>query len=132
MKKYNEKIITSNGKMQYAVCLENKKENNSCYTTYIMISNGKIEFCDRSYSSMVEFQTGSEIHELSKETFNAQLRVCIREKINDLKILEELFKEINLSECLGLYISGRDVTAIKQLNERHLDTILESEDFIND
>lgn len=130
-KKYNEKIITGDGKMMYAVSLDDKKSNSSSATTYIKIQNGQIYFSDRCYNTMIEFDINSDVHELAKETFISQLRTCIREKINDLKILEELFKEINLSECLGLYVSGKDVTEIKQLDSRHLNNVLESEDFIN-
>lgn len=98
-RKYNEKIIIRNGKLQYAIQLNEEKSRN-----HIIIENGKVYFTDSWYSDAETFNFNDEAHKISKEIFIAQLQTDIKSKIAELKLLEEVFKSINLSECLGSII----------------------------
>lgn len=118
-RKYNEMIIIRNGKPSYVITLEDKRENRSSSTSFIEINNGKISFSDRYYSDFTAYNIGDETHRLAKETFSLQLRACIKEKINDLKILEEVFKEIGQEEHITPFISGEFIEEIKKLDYRH-------------
>lgn len=98
-KKYNEKIIIRDGKLAYAIqLLENNKKN------YITIRNGEIYFTDSWYSSLEDFDFGNEAHKIAKDIFMQQLQTDIKSKIGELKLLEEVFKSINLQECIGTVI----------------------------
>lgn len=122
-KKYNEMIIFKNGKINYVVTMEDRKTNKSSRTPYIEIYNGEIRFSESYYSDINVFDLNDEIHRIAKGTFMTQLRACIRERINDLKILEEVFTELNLSEHLGIFITGENVKELKQLDERHIEEV---------
>lgn len=98
-RKYNEKIIIRNGKLQYAIQLNEEKSRN-----HIIIENGKIYFTDNWYSDAETFNFNDEAHRIAKEIFISQLQTDIKSKIAELKLLEEVFKSINLSECLGTII----------------------------
>ncbi len=98
-RKYNEKIIIRNGKLQYAIQLNEEKSRN-----HIIIDNGKVYFTDSWYSDSETFNFNDEAHKISKEIFISQLQTDIKSKIAELKLLEEVFKSINLSECLGTII----------------------------
>lgn len=99
IRKYNEKIIIRNGKIQYAIQLNEEKNRN-----YIIIDNGKIYFTDNWYSKTETFDFNDEAHKIAKEIFVQQLQTDIKSKIAELRLLEEVFKSINLSECLGTII----------------------------
>ena len=95
-RKYNEKIIIRNGKLQYAIQLDKEKSRN-----HIIIENGKVYFTDNWYSDVTTFDFNDEAHRIAKEIFISQLQSDIKSKIAELRLLEEVFKSINLSECLG-------------------------------
>ena len=98
-KKYNEKIIIRDGKLAYAIqLLENNNKN------YITIRDGEIYFIDSWYSSLEDFDFGNEAHKIAKDIFIQQLQTDIKTKIGELKLLEEVFKSINLQECIGTVI----------------------------
>ena len=98
-KKYNEKIVIRDGKLVYAIqLLEGNNKN------YITIRDGKIYFTDSWYSSIENFDFGNEAHKIAKEIFIQQLQTDIKTKIAELKLLEEVFKNINLQECIGTVI----------------------------
>lgn len=99
-RKYNEKMIVRNGKMIYAISLDDKNENNSG-RTHILIENGKVYFSDNWYSNSVEFNFNEEAHKIAKEIFVSQLQVDIKRRVLELKQLEEIFTDLNLKECFG-------------------------------
>ncbi len=98
-RKYNEKIIIRSGKLQYAIQLDEGKSRN-----HIIIENGKAYFTDSWYSDAATFNFNDEAHRIAKEIFISQLQTDIKSKIAELRLLEEVFKSINLSECLGTII----------------------------
>ena len=98
-KKYNEKIVIRDGKLVYAIQLLDRNNKN-----YITIRDGKIYFTDSWYSSIENFDFGNEAHKIAKEIFMQQLQTDIKTKIAELKLLEEVFKNINLQECIGTVI----------------------------
>lgn len=103
-KKYNETMIIKNGKMIYAISLKEKGENKS-NRTHIIINDGEIEFCDSWFSSECEFNFNEEAHKIAKEIFVSQLQVDIKRRVLELKQLEEIFKDLNLSECFGTILT---------------------------
>lgn len=98
-KKYNEKIIIRDGKLVYGIQLVNDNSKN-----YITIRSGEIYFTDNWYSSVETFDFNDEAHKIAKEIFIQQLQTDIKSKISELKLLEEVFKSINLQECIGTII----------------------------
>lgn len=98
-RKYNEKIIIRSGKLQYAIQLDEEKSRN-----HIIIENGKVYFTDSWYSDAATFNFNDEAHRIAKEIFISQLQTDIKSKIAELRLLEEVFKSINLRECLGTII----------------------------
>lgn len=125
--KYNEMMIIRNGKLKYVVTMEEMKKNKSSTTPYIEIYEGQVRFSDCYYSDINVFDINNEVHRIAKETFTSQLKASIREKINDLKILEEVFTSLNLSECLGMFITADNVKELKTLDKRYVEP-LELED----
>lgn len=98
-RKYNEKIIVKDGKIAYAIQLDERNDKN-----YITIRNGEIYFTDSWYSSLKNFDFNDETHRIAKEIFIQQLQTDIKTKIGELKLLEEVFKSIDLQECIGTII----------------------------
>lgn len=98
-RKYNEKIIIRDGKIVYAIQLNEKNNKN-----FITIRDGKIYFIDSWYSEIEEFNFNDEAHKIAKEIFMQQLQTDIKTKIGELKLLEEVFKSIDLKECIGTVI----------------------------
>lgn len=98
-RKYNEKIIIKDGKVVYAIQLDEKNKKN-----YITINRGEIYFTDSWYSSLEDFNFNDESHRIAKEIFIQQLQTDIKTKIGELKLLEEVFKSIGLQECIGTVI----------------------------
>lgn len=98
-RKYNEKIIIRDGKIVYAIQLNEKNNKN-----FITIRDGKIYFTDSWYSGIEEFNFNDEAHNIAKEIFMQQLQTDIKTKIGELKLLEEVFKSIDLKECIGTVI----------------------------
>lgn len=100
MKKYNEKMITHDGKMVYAISLRDKGNSDSD-RNHIIIRNGEIYFSDSWYSGTVEFDFNDNAHKIAKEIFVSQLQVDIKRRIFELKQLEEIFESIGLNECIS-------------------------------
>lgn len=78
--------------------------------------NGEIYFTDSWYSSLEDFEFGNEAHKIAKDIFMQQLQTDIKTKIGELKLLEEVFKSINLQECIGTVIpdSSKILTEAKK------------------
>lgn len=115
MKKYNEKMLVRNGKMIYAISLEDKNKNNSD-RSHIIIENGKVYFTDSWFSGSVEFDFNDEAHKIAKEIFVSQLQVDIKRRILELKQLEEIFNDLGLKECLGnaIYDNSQRILEMKK------------------
>lgn len=103
MKKYNETMIIRNGKLIYAITLDEKSENtlgreNKC--SYIYITDGKVHFAD-GWIELHRFNFAEESHRLAKEIFITELQTDIKRRILELKQLQTVFDDLNLSECFG-------------------------------
>lgn len=121
MKKYNEKMIVNNGKMIYAISLEDKNDKGSD-KTHIIIDQGKVYFSDSWYSNAIEFNFNEEAHKIAKEIFVSQLQVDIKRRILELKQLEEIFESIGLKECLGnsIYDNSQRILEMKKSIKKDL------------
>lgn len=128
MRKYNEKMIVSNGKMIYAISLKEKSNQSESDRNYIYIKDGQVYFSDSWYSSAVEFNFNDEAHRIAKEIFVSQLQVDIKRRILELKQLEEIFDSIDLKEC----ISDSIVNNSKILLELKKEVIKETKKEVND
>lgn len=103
-KKYNETMIIRYGKLIYAITLKDKITDGNGTSrsnkSYIYTEDGKIKFandwCDRS-----EFDFNNEAHQIAKEIFITELQTDIKRRILELKQLQSIFSELNLSECFG-------------------------------
>jgi len=102
-KKHNETMIIRDGKLIYAIVLD-EKVNNSCSkevrTSYIYVTNGKIHFAD-GWIELHRFDFNEESHRLAKEIFVTELQTDIKRRILELKQLQNIFDELDLSECFG-------------------------------
>lgn len=118
-KKFNETMIIRDGKMIYAVQLRQNGNSDRCY---IYIREGKVYFGD-SYFTPTEFDFENETHKIAKEIFINQLQTDIKARVLELKQLEEIFKELNLSECFSDIIpnSAKILTEVKNEVKEHLD-----------
>lgn len=104
-KKIEETIIVRNNKMLYAVRLksklaENQKDNTNT-NPYILVEDGKVKFTDSYMSNKAEFDFSNDVHIIVKEIFVSGLQTAIKQQILELKQLELVFNELNLSECIG-------------------------------
>lgn len=118
-RKYNEMMIVNNGKLNYVITMEEKRENKSNETAYIEIRNGEIYIGERWLSNFTSYNAGDETHQLAKETFTMHLRASIKEKINDLKMLEEIFLQLGQEEHFGKFIDSEYIEEIKMLDYKH-------------
>ena len=96
-KKFNETMVTRNGKLIYAIQLKSKANSDR---SFIYIYNGEVYFSD-SYFSSTEFDFNDDTHRIAKEIFINQLQTDIKRRVLELKQLEEIFKDLNLSECVS-------------------------------
>lgn len=105
-KKIEETIIIRNNKLLYAVRLISKKENINIDTNpYIIVEDGKIKYIDCTYFKKSEFNFSDEVHVIAKEIFTTTVKTAIKEQILELKQLEIIFSELNLTECIGETVS---------------------------
>lgn len=119
MKKYNETMIVKNGKLIYAIQLKEKANSDR---SFIYINNGEIYFSE-SYFSTTEFDFNNETHKIAKEIFISQLQTDIKKRVLELKQLEEIFKDLNLTECLSDIIpnSAKMLAEVKEEVQKTLD-----------
>lgn len=119
MKKYNETMIVRNGKLIYAIQLKEKANSDR---SFIYINNGEIYFSE-SYFSTTEFDFNNETHKIAKEIFISQLQTDIKKRVLELKQLEEIFKDLNLTECLSDIIpnSAKMLAEVKEEVQKTLD-----------
>ena len=137
-KKYNETMIIRYGKLIYAITLKDKitdgngtGRNNK---SYIHTEDGKIKFandwCDRC-----EFDFNNEAHQVAKEIFITELQTDIKRRILELKQLQSIFSELNLSECFGTVLEDntRLLLEVKEEVAKVSNTIVDKvEDAIRD
>ena len=98
MKKINETMIIRDGKLTYAITLDEKSNGN--HSTYIYMNRGQIYFDQDRWFSSTKFDFNDETHKIAKEIFINQLQTDIKTRVLELKQLQEVFYELNLSECL--------------------------------
>lgn len=117
-RKFNETMIIRDGKMIYAIQLKEKGNSNR---SFIYIRDGKIYFGD-NYFSPTEFDFEDDTHKIAKEIFISQLQVDIKARVLELKQLEEIFKELNLTECFNDIIpnSAKMLAEVKEEVQREL------------
>lgn len=101
-KKYNETMVIRDGKLVYAIQLGDKEKNKD-NRSFIYIDKGEIHFSS-SWFTTNEFDFNNETHKIAKEIFISQLQTAIKVRVAELKQLESVFKELNLSECIGTII----------------------------
>jgi hypothetical protein len=101
-KKYNETMIIRDGKLIYAIQLKDKEKDKD-NRSFIYIDRGEIYFSS-SWFTTNEFDFNNETHRIAKEIFINQLQTSIKTRVAELKQLESIFKELNLSECIGTII----------------------------
>lgn len=115
--KLNERMIIRDGKLVYAISLGGKasgsaKEN----AAYIYTQDGKVKFAD-SWFSIHEFDFSNESHQLAKEIFVTELQADIKRRILELKQLQSVFAELNLSECFGSVLEDNTKLLLEVKNE---------------
>lgn len=98
MKKFNETMIVRNGKLKYAIILDDNA--NGKESTYIYMEDGEIYFSQDRWYTTTKFDFKDETHRIAKEIFISQLQTDIKTRVLELKQLQEIFNELNLSECL--------------------------------
>lgn len=98
MKKINETMIVRNGKLIYAIILDSKANGN--HSTYVYINEGAIYFGQDGWLTSTKFDFKDETHRIAKEIFINQLQTDIKTRVLELRQLQEIFNELNLSECL--------------------------------
>lgn len=105
-KKIEETIIIRNNKLLYAVRLISKMENaDTDNNPYIVVEDGQIKYLDCMYFKKSEFNFSDEVHVIAKEMFTTALKTAIKEQILELKQLEIILSELDLSECIGESLS---------------------------
>lgn len=112
-------MIVKNGKLIYAIQLKEKANSDR---SFIYINNGEIYFSE-SYFSTTEFDFNNETHKIAKEIFISQLQTDIKKRVLELKQLEEIFKDLNLTECLSDIIpnSAKMLAEVKEEVQKTLD-----------
>lgn len=115
--KYNERMIIQYGKLIYAISLGDKasgsgREN----TSYIYTQDGHVKFAD-GWIERHEFDFENESHQLAKEIFVTELQADIKRRILELKQLQSVFAELNLSECFGSVLEDNTKLLLEVRNE---------------
>jgi hypothetical protein len=64
------------------------------------MDNGKVSFAN-DWMERYEFDFNNENHQIAKEIFITELQTDIKRRILELKQLQSVFSELNLSECFG-------------------------------
>lgn len=116
MKKIYEKMVVTDGKMQYAIELQSKNEKER--PTYVIIRNGKIVFENGYFNSISCYDASDETHEIAKQMFISALQFDIKNKLSELKLLESIFNDLGLVELLGSSLTeGQKLLISQQIKE---------------
>lgn len=94
-----EIMINKNGKPLFAVRIDSGNERGDA--NYVFVQNGEVRFDSSWLNSIVPYSLSNESHVLAKEIFTIGLQAAVKTKIYELKQLEAILKDLNLSECLG-------------------------------
>lgn len=94
-----EIMINKNGKPLFAVRIDSGNERGDA--NYVFVQNGEVRFDSSWLNSIVPYSLSNESHVLAKEIFTIGLQAAVKTKIFELKQLEAILKDLNLSECLG-------------------------------
>ncbi len=116
MRKFQEKIVVSDGKLQYAIALhsENREEKD----TYILMRNGEVYFNSNWFSSVATYDGSEESHSIAKEIFTSQLKAAVKTRVGELKLLESVLADIGISDMLGTSLTEAQKMLIDQkINE---------------
>ena len=89
MKKFNETMIVRDGKLVYAIVLDDKASGRD--STYIYMYNGKIYFNQDHWYTTTKFDFKDETHRIAKEIFISQLQTDIKTRVLELRQLQEIF-----------------------------------------
>lgn len=114
--KYNEKMIIRYGKLIYAISLNDKANEGRNKTAYIYSQDGRVQFAD-DWIDRNEFDFKNESHQLAKEIFITELQADIKRRILELKQLQSVFDELNLSECFGSVLVDNTKLLLEVKNE---------------
>ena len=114
--KYNEKMIIRSGKLIYAISLGDKASATGRNTAYIYTQDGKVQFAD-GWLEQHEFDFKNESHQIAKEIFITELQADIKRRILELKQLQSVFDELNLSECFGSVLVDNTKLLLEVKNE---------------
>lgn len=93
-----EIMINVNGKPLFAVRIDS---GTGTEANYIYVENGDVRFRSSFLGNIIPYTLSNESHMLAKEIFTIGLQAAVKTKIYELKQLEAILKDINLSECLG-------------------------------
>ena len=117
MKKFNEKVIINYGKLMYAI--EVTSGNDKERSSYITIRDGKVYFENGYFNSISVFDSSDETHQIAKDIFMTQLRVDVKTRISELKLLESVLTELGLVEVLGdTLLKSQRILIETQVNEQ--------------
>lgn len=94
-----EIMINKNGKPLFAVRIDSGNERGDA--NYVFVQNGEVRFDSSWLNSIVPYSLSNESHVLAKEIFTIGIQAAVKTKIYELKQLEAILKDLNLSECLG-------------------------------
>jgi hypothetical protein len=93
-----EIMINRNGKPLFAVRINGEEGNQA---SYVYVEHGDIKFDTSWMNSITPYELSNESHRLAKEIFTIGLQAAVKTKIYELKQLESILKDLNLSDCLG-------------------------------
>lgn len=124
MKKFYEKMIVTNGKLQFAIEMPSEIENER--PTYIIIRDGRVYFENSWYNSVNEYNTSDESHQIAKQIFMNALQFDVKQKISELKLLESILTDIGLVDLLGSSLTEGQKLLISQQIREEIDTAKET------
>lgn len=94
-----EIIINKHGKPLFAIRIDGGSERNDA--NYVYVQDGDVRFDTSWLNNIIPYSLSNESHALAKEIFTIGLQAAVKTKIYELKQLEAILKDLNLSECLG-------------------------------
>lgn len=124
MKKFYEKMIVTNGKLQFAIEMPSEIKNER--PTYIIIRDGRVYFENSWYNSVNEYNTSDESHQIAKQIFMNALQFDVKQKISELKLLESILTDIGLVDLLGSSLTEGQKILISQQIREEIDTAKET------
>lgn len=96
-----EIMINRRGKPLFAVRIDSNDEKSGGEASFVYIEDGDIKFDTSWMRSITPYELSNESHNLAKEIFTIGLQAAVKTKIYELKQLESILNDLNLSDCLG-------------------------------